>query len=50
MSVSVPAPCCFDSCSFVVLSEVWESYASSFVLFLLDSFGNSGSLVIPYTP
>ena len=49
MSVFVPAPCYSDSCSFVVLSEVWESYASSFVLFLLDSFGNSGSFVIPYT-
>ena len=30
----VPMPCCFDYYSFVVLSEVWESYASCFVLFL----------------
>ena len=33
MSVSVPVPCCFDYCNFVVLSEVWEGYASIFVLF-----------------
>ena len=29
----LPIPCCLDYCSFVVLSEVWEGYASSFVLF-----------------
>ena len=34
MFVFVPIPHCFDYCSFVVLSEVWEVYASSFVLFL----------------
>ena len=28
MYVFVPIPCCFDYCSFVVLSEVWESYAT----------------------
>ena len=33
MSVFVPIPHCFDYCSFVVLSEVWEGYASCFVLF-----------------
>ena len=32
-SVFVPVPCCFDDCSFVVLSEAWVGYASSFVLF-----------------
>ena len=34
---------CFDYCSFVVLSEVWEGYTSCFVLFPQDCFGNSGS-------
>ena len=48
MSVFVPIPCHFDYCSFVVSSEVWESYASYFVLFPQDCFGNSGSLMIPY--
>ena len=47
MSVFVPVPCCFDDCSFVVLSEAWVSYASSFVLFPQDCFDNSGSLVLP---
>ena len=37
----------FDNYSFVVLSEVWEGYASSFVLFPQDRFGNSGSFVVP---
>ena len=32
--------CCFDYCSFVVLSEVWEGYISCFVLFPQDCFGN----------
>ena len=35
MSVFVPIPCCFDYCNFVVLSEIWEGYVSSFVLFSL---------------
>ena len=42
----VPVPHCFDYDSFVELSDVWEGYASSFVLFLLDYFGNSGSFMI----
>ena len=46
--VPVPVPLCFDYYSFVVLSEVWEGYASSFVLFLQDCFGNSGSFKVPY--
>ena len=33
MSVFLLIPCCFDYCSFVVLSEVWEGYVSCFVLF-----------------
>ena len=40
--------CCFDYCSFVVLSELWEGYTSCFVLFPQDCFGNSGSFMIPY--
>ena len=45
MSVFVLVPCYFDYCSCVVLSEVWKDYASSFVLFSQDCFGNSGSFV-----
>ena len=41
MSVFVPIPCCFDYCSIIVLSEVWEGYTSSFVL-SQDCFGYSG--------
>ena len=48
MSGFVPIPCLFDYCSFVVLSEVWKVYASSFVLFSQDCFGNSSSFVVPY--
>ena len=29
-----------DYCSFAVLFEVWEGYASSFVLFPQDCFGS----------
>ena len=43
MSVFMPILYCFDYCSFVVLSEVWESYVSCFVLFPQDCFGSSGS-------
>ena len=32
MSVFVPIQRCFDYCSFVVFCEVWEGYASCFVL------------------
>ena len=38
----------FDYYSFIVESEVWEGYSSSFVLFSQDCFGNSGSFVVPY--
>ena len=38
----------FDYCSFVVFSEIWEDYASSFVLFPLDCFSNSGSFMVPH--
>ena len=34
--------------AFVVLSEVWEAYASCFILFPQDCFGNSGSYMVPY--
>ena len=43
MSGFGPISHCFDSCSFVVLSEVWEGYTSCFVLFPQDHFGNSES-------
>ena len=33
MSLFVPVPCCFDSCSFVVLSEVWEVYAGGIIIY-----------------
>ena len=33
MSVFVPVPYNFDYCSFVVLSAVWEGYASYFIFF-----------------
>ena len=46
MSVFVSIPCCFDYFSFAVLSEVWEGYAFSFVLFPKDCFDNSGSFVV----
>ena len=34
MSVFVPIPCCFDYCSFVVLSEVWEVMRPALFFFL----------------
>ena len=34
MFVFVPIPCCFDICSFVVLSEIWEGYAPALFFFL----------------
>jgi len=44
----MPVPHCFEVCSCAELSEVQEGYASTFVLFLQDCFGNSGSFPIPY--
>ena len=44
LSVFVPVPCYFDYYSFVLLSKIWEDYASSFVLFPQDCFCNSGLL------
>ena len=35
--------------SFVTLSEVWEGYASSFILFPQDCFGNSGSFLFSHS-
>ena len=32
--VLVPVPHCLDDCGFVILPEVWESYASCLVFFL----------------
>lgn len=48
MSVFVPVPHCLDYCSFVILSEVWEIFASSLVFVPQDCFGNSGSFIVPY--
>ena len=48
MSVLVPVPHCLDYCGFVILPEVWESYASSVVFVPQNCFGNSGSFVAPY--
>ena len=44
----VPVPHCLDYCSFVVLSEVWENYASCLVFVPQNRFGNSGSVMVPY--
>ena len=42
----VPVPHCLDDCSFVILSEVWEScYASCLVFVPQYCFGNSGSYI-----
>ena len=41
-------PCCSEYCSFVVLSEIWEGYASALFFFHQDCFGNSGSSNIPF--
>ena len=49
MSVFVQISCCFDSHSFIVLSEAWDGYAPCFVVvyFFQDYFGNSGSFMVP---
>ena len=46
--VCAPIQCCFDNLSFVGLSDVCKGYASSFVLFPWDCFGNSESFLVPY--
>ena len=48
MSVFIPVPCYFEYCSFVVFSEVWESYASCLVFFPQYYLDNSGSFMVPY--
>ena len=48
ISVLVPVPHCLDDCGFVILTEVWESYASCLVFVPQDCFGNSGSFMVPY--
>ena len=35
MPIFVPVPHCLDYCSFVILSEVWESYTSCLIFFPL---------------
>ena len=39
MYIFMPIPHYFNYCSFVVLSKVWEGYASSFLLFPQNCFG-----------
>ena len=39
MSVLVPVPHCFDDCGFVILPEVWDSYASCLVFVPQDAGG-----------
>ena len=48
-SVLVSVPHCLDDCGFVILLEVWESYASCLVFVPQNCFGDSGSFVVPYT-
>uniref|UniRef100_A0A8D1JUT5 Uncharacterized protein n=1 Tax=Sus scrofa TaxID=9823 RepID=A0A8D1JUT5_PIG len=48
LSVLIPVSHCFDDCGFVILLEVWESYASCLVFVSQDCFGDSGSFVVPY--
>ena len=47
-SVFVPLPWCLAYCSFAELSEIWEGYTSTSVIFLHHWFGNSVSFMIPY--
>ena len=47
LSVLVPVPHCLDDFGFVMLPEVWESYASCLVFVLQDCFGNSRSFMVP---
>ena len=44
MSVLVPVPHCLDDCSFVILPEVWESYASCLVFVPQDCLAILGLL------
>ena len=46
LSVLIPVPHCLDDCGFVILPEVWESYASCLVFVPQNYFGNSGSFVV----
>ena len=48
MSAFVSIPHGFDYCSFVVLSEIWESYAYWFAFFLLRIALEILSLMVPY--
>ena len=49
MSDLVPVSHSLDDCgSFVILPEVWESYASCLVFVPQDCFGNSGSFMVLY--
>ena len=48
VSIFVPVLHCFDYCSFLLLSEVWEDYACCIILSPQDCFGHSGSFMVPY--
>ena len=48
MSVVIQVPHCLDDRGFVILSKVWESYASCLVFDPQDWFANSGSLMGSY--
>ena len=48
MSIFLTIPHCLHYRSFVILSEVLESYASSFVFPPQVCFGNSESFMVPY--
>ena len=44
MSVLVPVPHCLDFCGFVIVPEVWESYASCLIFVPQSCFGSYGFL------
>ena len=44
VSVLVPVPHCLDDCGFVILPEVWESYASCLIFVPQSCFGSYGFL------
>ena len=48
VSDTVPLPCCFDYCSFVVYFQVRDRDTSSFALLPQDYFDYLGSFVVPY--
>ena len=45
--VRAPIPHCFDYYDLIILCEVWENYATCFVLFPHDCFGNFKCFMVP---